>query len=352
MYSQSNQFRLVKRRSKMSLWLIAATVVLVSLAGFAYWYALSPVNRNSHEAVQIVVRPGSTVAGIAHTLRSHELIRNEWAFRLFVQLSGQKGELQAGGYAFSQSQSLSEIVQRLRGGKLDDIVITILPGQREDQLKAKFVKDGFSQTEVDAAFSKNYTHPLLKDKPSSASLEGYVYPETYHIAPNGSLESLLVKSFDEFYKRIQDANVEQRLKERGYSLYQGITLASIVQQEVSDAQEQRQVAQVFLKRLAINMPLGSDATFVYAARKDGAAPSVEYESPYNTRKYGGLPPGPISNFNFSALEATVNPLPGEYLYFVSGDDGVTHFSLTEEEHRANTAKYCTKLCNNIGEFID
>jgi UPF0755 protein len=134
------------------------------------------------------------------------------------------------------------------------------------------------------------------------------------------------------------------LKERGMNLHQGVILASIIQQEVADPQEQKQVSQVFQKRLGAGMALESDATFVYAAKQMGVEPSVNLDSPYNTRKVPGLTPGPIANFNFSAIEAVVAPAPGEYVYFVSGDDGKTYFANTQDEHNANIQQHCKKLC--------
>ena len=122
-------------------------------------------------------------------------------------------------------------------------------------------------------------------------------------------------------------------------------MASIVQKEVSDPSDQRQVAQVFLKRLKEGTVLGSDVTFLYIAKKEGRSPSVNDPSPYNTRKNGGLPPGPIANFHLSALQAVANPASGDFLYFVAGDDGKTYFSRTEAEHDANVAAHCKKLCH-------
>ncbi len=108
--------------------------------------------------------------------------------------------------------------------------------------------------------------------------------------------------------------------------------------------DQKQVAQIFYKRLGEDIPLGADATFVYAAKKLGVTPSVDLDSPYNTRVHAGLPPGPISTPGLSALQAVAQPAPGDYLYFVSGDDGQTYFARTQEEHEANAAQYCKVNC--------
>ena len=214
----------------------------------------------------------------------------------------------------------------------------------DPQVQGSLAQQGFSEQEIRYAMTKNYTSGLFKDRPAGASLEGYLYPETYIITADDSLDHVFSMTFAEFYKGITDNDIENQLKAQGLTLYQGVVLASIVQKEVSDPSDQRQVAQVFLKRLKEGMNLGSDVTFFYAAKKDGRTPSVSDPSPYNTRIHAGLPPGPISNFHLSALQAVANPATGDFLYFVAGDDGKTYFARTEAEHDANIANHCTKLC--------
>src|SRR5262249_5328923 len=131
----------------------------------------------------------------------------------------------------------------------------------------------------------------------------------------------------------------------GLSTYKGVILASIIEQEVSTSGDRAQAAQVFLTRLEIGMPLGSDVTAYYGSIAAGLSPSLSYDSPYNTLIHSGLPPTPISNVNTAALQAAAHPASTDFLYFVTGDDGVTHFSHTLEEHQAATAQYCHKLCS-------
>ena len=138
-------------------------------------------------------------------------------------------------------------------------------------------------------------------------------------------------------------NLKEGFKKQGLTLYKGITLASIVQREVL-APDQPQVAQVFYSRLKQGMNLGSDVTYHYAADKQGVARDFNLESPYNTRKYKGLPPGPISAPGLSALRATANPALGDYLFFVSGDDEKTYFARTNAEHDKNVSQYCHTKC--------
>jgi UPF0755 protein len=238
-------------------------------------------------------------------------------------------------------------------GNTDEINILILPGltlsqQLDPEIRNSLAGQGFSQEEIKQAFNASYDHPLFAGKPPETSLEGYIFPETYRINASDPLTVLLKKSFDEVYTRLQKDGMFEKFAAQGLTPYQAFTLASIVQKEVSNPVDQRQVAQVFLKRLHEGIMLGSDVTFIYAAHEMGVEPSVSLDSPYNTRKYKGLPPGPIANMNYSALQAVADPAPGDYLYFVAGDgsdEGKTFFARTEQEHQANVAAHCHTLCN-------
>jgi len=338
------------RKSKKKWWILGIIGVLilvivgVIIAGFA-WYndALQPRSREA-KRVLMVIQSGATPEQIADELESKQLIKSSLAFQLLVRQSGDRDKLQAGSYLFSPDQSARDILSWLVEGKVDTFNITILPGLSLPKIKEHLVKEGFTAADVDAAFAKKYDHPLLADKPATVNLDGYIYPETYQISSQTTVEGLLKRTFDEFYAQIQAKGLKAELAAHGFNLHQGITLASIIQRETSNATDQRQVAQVFEKRLKEGIQLGSDVTFMYAGELLGQTGTINIDSPYNTRRYTGLPPGAISNFNISALTAVAEPAAGDYLYFVAGDDGVTHFARTEAEHQANVNQYCTQLC--------
>jgi UPF0755 protein len=341
-----------KRLRRKIAWLIASGIAVILLvlaaiaaAVFSQWYNDALLPRSTQEKRVVVnVESGETVNTIAAHLYEKEVIKNAFAFEWYVKQAGVLNDLKAGTYLFSPNQPVSQIVQWLVEGRVDTFRLTILPGKTLAEIREGLIADGFDAAEIDAALTKTYDHPLLQDKPANQGLEGYIYPETYEINSSTTVEQLVTRTFDEFFANIEQANMSAQLQQKGFTLYQGITLASIIEREVSGKQDRRQVAQVFEKRLAIDMPLGADATFFYAAKQLGVEPSVNLDSPYNTRLYGGLPPGPIANFTFDALEVVVDPAPGEYLYFVSGDDGVNYFSETEEEHLQNVERYCSVLC--------
>lgn len=335
--------RLPPRRTVL---LAAAGLVLaiaVLCASLWYGWALGAPSDETRQ-VRVVIEPGETSASIAVTLYDQGLIRSRLAFNLYTQLSGTRAKLQAGGYVLSPNQDVSTIVEHMTSGKTDEFDITILPGLTLDELRAQFRTDGFSDDEITAAFQADYDHPLLADRPQGASLEGYVYPETYRMNADQPLGALLERSFDELHKTLNEKGYLAEYRKRGLDIHQGLTLASIVQKEVKDPVDQKQVAQVFLSRLSIGMVLGSDVTYMYAAKQLGVEATPGLDSPYNTRKVAGLPPGPIANMNPSALEAVAAPAAGDFLYFVAGDDGKTYYARTEAEHIANVRAHCHTLC--------
>lgn len=328
--------------------IICATLMVLTAAivgGGTWWYnnALQPRSTDTTK-IRVVIAPGSTPDVIAAKLEQSGVIKSAAAFGWLARQQGDRNSLQAGEYIFSPNQPAKEVLDWLVNGKVDTYNVTIYPGKTLSDIKKQLIKSGYSADAIDKAFAKTYNHPLFTDKPAAATLEGYILPETYQVSSSVTVEQLLLRTFDEFNQLIASKGLRQALAARGFNLYQGITLASVVEQEVANQPDRRQVAQVFEKRLSEGISLGADATFVYASKITGQPASPGLDSPYNTRKYKGLPPGPIANITISTLDAVANPAPGDYLFFVSGDDGVTHFARTQEEHDANTKRYCVKLC--------
>ncbi|HRN90765.1 MAG TPA: endolytic transglycosylase MltG, partial [Candidatus Saccharibacteria bacterium] len=206
---------------------------------------------------------------------------------------------------------------------------------------------GYNDSEITAAFDKTYNGPLFAGKPVGSDIEGYVYGDTYKFNKNATVEQILQRTFDEFYGVVQKNDLVDKFKSHGLNLYQGITLASIVQREAYNANDQKQVAQVFYSRLAIGMQLGSDVTYQYIADKLGVPRDTNLDSPYNTRRYTGLPPGPIATPGLSALMAVAEPAEGDYLYFLAGDDGKVYFAHTNAEHESNIQKHCQIGCSTL-----
>jgi len=322
---------------------ILTAIFVASLAW--YTHQLQPVSTDANASrVRLTIKPGASPDTIAQQLAEKGLIRSVIAFRLYTKLGGTQNRLQAGTYSLSPAESTARIVEHLVTGKTDEFTLTFLPGATLAENRKVLLGAGYSASEVDAALEKTYSHPLFTDKPASADLEGYIYGETYNFSTSASVEDILIRTFDEYYQVITDEKLIDGFKAQGLNLYQGITLASIIQREVHGEADEAQVAQVFLKRLREGIVLGSDVTYKYAAKRFNLVDSPLQDSEYNTRQVKGLPPGPISAPGLGALKAVAHPASGDYLYFLAGDDGVTYFAHTEAEHEANIKNHCQIGC--------
>lgn len=344
-YNVNSKKRWVKIWRVVVLVTLVALVLSLLLTRRVYNQHLQAVSGSDKTEI-ITVLPGASVHEIAANLRSKGLIRSTWSFEWFVRSEDVKNQLQAGTYSFTPKLSTMQIVDMITSGKVTTDLVTFLPGQRLDQIKNYLINDiGYSRQEVDYALNPAlYTDsPALTDKPVAASLEGYLYPDSYQKTANTKLESIVRASLEEM-NSVLTPELRLKLSKKGMNLHEAVILGSIIDQEVSNPTDKPTVAQVFLTRIDKNMNLGSDVTAFYGAIMDGQNPSVLYDSPYNTRIYQNLPPGPISNVTKAALEAVAYPSNTDYLFFVAGDDGVTYFSRTLEKHESLTSQHCKKLC--------
>ncbi len=324
---------------------MAAILLLVIGCVAAYVFLLSPKNASATETVQVEIVSGMPPGQIADILEQQGVIRSGFVFRVYARLNGIQSGLQAGNYQLSPASSTPDIARQIyQGPSASEIEVLFRPGETLADNKKTLLSLGYSTDEIDAAFAASYGHPLFEGRPAGSDLEGYIFGETHRFVKGTPVEDILRRYFDDYYAVIEEHDLVNKYKEQGLSLYEGITLASIIQREVRSDADQKQVAQIFLYRLGIGMSLGADATYEYAAKKAGVTPSLSFDSPYNTRIYTGLPPGPIASPGVSSLVAVAHPAEGDYLYFVSGDDGVNHFSHTNEEHEQKVRQYCTTLC--------
>lgn len=327
--------------------LVILALVLIGSVVFVrrqYYENLKPASANQ-KSVLFNIPMGLTVREIAQKLEKEGLIRSDWSFEWYVNTKDLREDLQAGTYNLRPSQSVPEIVADLTQGEIATDLITILPGKRLDEIRKTLIDNGMPEDSVDDALNpKHYAgHPALVDKPVSANLEGYLYPESFHKTAQTTPREIIRKSLNEMQKYLTP-ELRTGIVKQGLTVHEGVILGSIIEQEVSKAEDKPLVAQVFLKRLRQNIPLGSDPTAPYGAIIAGQTPSLTYESPYNTHTHAGLPPTPISNVTISSLQAVAAPAPTDWLYFVSGDDGNTYFSKTLQEHQRLTREHCKRLC--------
>jgi UPF0755 protein len=335
---------------KRVLLVCGVLLLVLVLATIAVWHyyeqTLKPVSSTAGTQT-ITIESGSSPSEIANLLHTKDVIRSSWTFQAYVRRENVGAYMQAGTYSLSGSQSVQDIVAQLTHGKVEAQLVTILPGQRLDQIEQSLINDGFSKADVDAALQPGQYegNAALVDKPVGNSLEGYLYPDSFERTSNTKVSTIIEESIAEMQSHLTPS-IRAAFASEGLSTYQGITLASIIEQEVNTPSDMTQAAQVFLKRLNTGMSLGSDVTAMYGSRLAGQGTSLSYDSPYNTLINTGLPPTPISNVTDAALEAAAHPANTDWLYFVTGDDGITYFSQTLQQQQQNTAQYCHKLCSN------
>lgn len=324
---------------KMTLIILFLGLTGVGLAAGLWWgYAqLQPASSAAADKY-VTVENGSSAGNVASTLEEEGIIRNGTVFYLYTRYHKQTSSIKSGVYRLSPDQPIAEILKVLTEGRTENAVVRIPSGVVLEEIQAILRGKGFEQDDIRAALSRRYDADVLRYKPKEADLEGYLYPDTYHVASNAETADLIemvLSNTDKYITR----QLRNQWREHGLSVHEGLTLASIVQKEVAEPRQRAKVAQVFLTRLENDQPLEADPTFQYAARKKGVEPSIDVKSPHNTYQNKGLPPGPIATSTIEAMEAVANPADTEYRYFVTGEDGVTRFSKTERQHEKYIEKH-------------
>ncbi len=366
---QPSGLKLPKKRSINKILLFIAGIMALIILGIftscVMWYniQLSPVSKDISQLKKITIPSGSTSSQIGKELEEQSIIRSAFAFDIFVRLTCKNNVLQAGSYRLSPAETVPQIIEHFAKGSVEQLPIMFYPGstladntnkpeKKKLDVTTVLNRAGYSNTEIKAALEKTYTSPLFAGKPANADLEGYIYGETYNFNAGATVEEILNGVFKEFYAKIQKYNLVKKFEDHGLNLYQGITLASIIQREITNpsdqsnpTQDQKQAAQVFYSRLKIGMKLGSDVTYQYITDKLGVPRDFNFDSPYNTRLYPGLPPGPISVPGLSALLAAASPASTDFLYFLSDSKGVMYFAHTDAEHQSNIVNYCKEACS-------
>lgn len=342
-----------RKRRVRNFFLISGLVLflLVCAAVYTrqlYFDNLKPVN-GTNNSILVTIPTGSSLSTISDILKNSGAIRAAWAFQWYVRNDNYaRTSLEAGTYIIHPNLSVQQIVTQLTEGKGPGDLVVILPGQRIDQIETALLNDGFPKTQVIAALNPaEYVnqYAMLDNLPQNATLEGFLYPDSFARDTSTTASNIVNDSLNEMQTKL-NLDIVNGMDKQGLTIYQGVTLASMVEQEVPDAADQAKVAQVFLSRLHQGMDLGSDASAFYGAIVAGQKPSLNYDSVYNTRLNPGLPFGPISNVSQSSLEAVAHPANTDYLYFVTGDDGITYYATSLAEHNQQVQQYCQRLCSS------
>jgi UPF0755 protein len=309
------------------------------------------------ETASFVIQQGETTATIAQRLAQQGFVAHPAIFRFWVQWKGAEGRLQAGEYRLRHGMSLDDLVDTMLAAPSTDVAVTFVEGQRLEEYAAALDKAdvGISgQRFLELARRGNFAYDFLESKPVGATLEGYLFPDTYRVVPGKTTEEELIhQMLKRFGESFPPELREQAQKNTGLTTHQTVILASIVEREAVLSEERPRVAAVYTNRLRDKECLCADATIQYGIGKDPdwwpvlrqQARLVEPENQYNTYTNPGLPPGPIASPGASALQAAAEPEKTNYKYYVRDDvknDGSHQFALTLAEHEQNIARYQKK----------
>ena len=335
-------------RTKLTIFFLLLTIFCFLIFGYFYTYYQFdvPATTNQEEKV-FFVKSGERVRQIAKHLEDQGLIRSSFYFELYVLRGGQSGKLQAGEYLLRLNMTIREIVKIFIQGKVvpNEVQVTIPEGLTIREVELKLVEAGLVKGGGLAILPKlseySQSYEFLRDLGEETDLEGFLFPDTYKFYKETTPKEIFEKMLDNFDKKITN-QLREEIKNQNKTIFEIVTLASIVQNEAASKDEMKTIAGVLDNRLKRNYPLQSDVTVNYVTGKNLRQPTIEdtkIKSPYNTYLNVGLPPGPISNPGINAILASIYPEDTDYFYFLHPLDGSAIFSKTLEEHNINKAKY-------------
>jgi UPF0755 protein len=310
--------------------------------------ALDQPAGNALEPIDFEVSAGESASAVLQHMQSLGIVKEPFLLQAYLRYLGVDRAIQAGRYNLSGGMTPRDLAQALQHASLPTIVFTVPEGWRLEQIaealpgtQAPFSPEQF----LEASRSGSYSSSLLSELVDPTNLEGFLFPDTYHLTQNSQPAELVATMLDTFSRRV-DADLRGAFAQQGLSLYQAVTLASIVEREAIVPDERPMIASVFLNRLAQGIKLDADPTVQYALgqQPDGAwwkptltFEDLQFDSPHNTYLYPGLPPSPIANPGLDALRAVAFPETSPYLYFRAACDGSGRhtFAVTFEQHLQN-----------------
>ena len=334
---------------------LLVVVAAIGAAVAGYFYARVDERFQGFEGAEqyVEIPQGAGSQAIGRALAQAGIVRDEWTFRLAVYLTGTGRELKAGEYRFTGPSSPKDVARRLARGDVYLRPITFPEGLTIKEMSRLFESRGFGTA---AAFTKaaSNTEAVRAIDPKAEDLEGYLFPETYNLPRRANADGLVAQMTSRFL-RVFDEALRREAESQGRTVREVVTLASLVEKETAKAEERPIVAAVYLNRLRIGMGLQCDPTVIYALEKAGkydgnlTRENLRFDSPYNTYRYAGLPPGPIAAPGKASIEAVLRPARVDYLYFVSRNDGSHVFATTLAEHNRNVREWQKQFFKDKGQ---
>lgn len=327
-------------------------MAIVVASGVSYWLYRSLNSPHQHDKANqfIVIEKGSTPAEIVGKLASEGILASRFATQVYLRTFGDAGNLQAGEYQFESPITPLQVLKELEKGETQTTRLTIPEGFTRFDI-AKRIAEKFPQNppmDDKQILLLMEDTSLIKDlAPDARNLEGFMYPSTYSF-PREIKAADIVKTMVEQFKKIWKPEWNAQAQKIGRTPNEIVTIASLIETESKFDGERSIVASVIYNRLAKKIPLGIDQTAVYIAkmqnRWDGTInkSDLEVDSPYNTRRFGGIPPGPISSVTESSITAALNPAQTDYIFYVlnvQANDGSHHFYVSANEFEKGKAEY-------------
>ena len=316
-----------------------ALVVVLAVGGWVAWQVYVPVTPPVHTS--LLLRPGYSTRRIAAELKKAGVIRTELVFCLWRALRP-KPSLKAGEYRFERKATLPQVYGRIARGDIYFHVVTIPEGYTMFDIAKAMEDEGLGPAADFLHIAETQTKLISDLAPQAKSLEGYLFPNTYQFTRTQSLEEMAAAMVHQFRQVAQQIGLNSGLS---LDVPKVVTMASIVEKETAAPEERPRVASVYYNRLAQGMALDADPSVIYAELLRGTYQGslhhadLAVNSPYNTYRFPGLPPGPIGNPGRSALEAAMHPDTTKFLYFVSDGNGHHRFARSLQEHNRNVVAY-------------
>jgi UPF0755 protein len=332
---------IMSKVKKITLASIAGIFIFSWLVGgFFYYTATHPLSEKI-DSVSVEITPGMTLNRTSVLLKDHHLIGNSLSFQFLAFLQNKQGQIQVGEYELSPSMTPKDILERVTSGKTILHAVTIPEGLRINEIAALFEESGLGNAEEFVRQTQDTELIQVTGLPAD-SLEGYLFPETYNFSKNTSERKIILNMVDTYKEKVKNIDLLSRAHTMNLSIHQIMTLASLIEKETGVDNERKLISSVFHNRLRKNMLLQTDPTVIYAISNfDGniRKKDLSIDSPYNTYKYKGLPPGPIASPGLKSIIAALEPSDSDFLYFVSRKDGSHQFSSTLVDHNRAVQKY-------------